>query len=352
MQTIVLNGRVIESSLITNAMEKAYQGILSFRQYPFSILVINVDPSFVDVNVHPSKSQVKFANDQEVYRDILHAVKSGLLGGDLTASVSITPKVEVEHKEKEQLTRGRHAFEPVTWDKVDALILREDLKETFAPPLAKTIEKVDEPSPVPVSEPINSPMENANQVRDQLLNGRIIGQLHQTYILLETEFGLWLLDQHIVHERILFEKLINRTEPIAVQQMLPQLLDFSPQDFELIKEKVEVLETLGIPLEPWGTHSFLLRGLPQGFGHIKGEWEKDILEIAQNLETEDKWTAKTAITLACKGAIKAGEYLEQRQMDVLLKQLASTENPFTCPHGRPIIVRLDNDEIQRRFGRK
>ena len=161
------------------------------------------------------------------------------------------------------------------------------------------------------------------------------------------------MDQHIIHERILYERLQNafKKQEIHVQEILPELLEFSPKEAALIHEYLETLRSLGLELERFGNNAYLLRAVPSLLSHTTEGWKQDVLRIVEGLEKDQNWQEETAITLACKGAVKAGEYLDERAIRALLKDLAQTENPFTCPHGRPIIVRLENNELLRRFGR-
>ncbi|HHY15138.1 MAG TPA: hypothetical protein GX521_03580, partial [Firmicutes bacterium] len=192
-----------------------------------------------------------------------------------------------------------------------------------------------------------------DEVRSQLVQARIIGQLHQTYILLEVPNGLWLLDQHIVHERILLERLRRAWEKAAihVQEIIPQMLEFTPAQTSLIQESLQQLAEFGLELEFFGDNTFLLRAVPSALAQSAGQWKEEILEIAETAQKTSSWRERALITLACKGAIKAGEYLDKQMIAALMQDLAATSQPFTCPHGRPIIVRLENKELLRRFGR-
>lgn len=197
-------------------------------------------------------------------------------------------------------------------------------------------------------------MEQLHEVRHELLTGRIIGQLQQTYILLEVSTGLWLLDQHIVQERILIEQLKKawETQTIHVQELvIPPHLEFTPSEAVLVEEALQNLAEFGLELEEFGSNSFLLRSVPSSLATAGGNWKEEILQIAETAKKTTSWQEAALITLACKGSIKAGDYLDERIMRALLNDFTKTENPFTCPHYRPIIVRLENAELLKRFGR-
>ncbi len=355
-QLVVMNGRVIQSSTIRTAMEKAYQELLPTRTYPFIVLVLDVDPKFVDCNVHPAKAEVRFAEAQTVFRDVLDAVRSAVL------AKNIAPQIQTPHSRsqgrpslrpsggKPKLQQGEITWEPQTWEQLDAVLrqYKPGSDGQKAPPWA-----VAEREPAPEPEPIAQGPIVEDDVRAPLLRGKVIGQLHQMYILLEApQGGLWILDQHIVHERILYEEFLRDLDQqgVHVQQILPEVLEFSPTEYALIREHQGEIEKLGIELEPFGVNTLIVRGVPTFLSRVGG-WREAVLEIAQKAEDSSRFREEAAVTLACKGAVKAGDYLDIRVMQNLVAQLARTENPFTCPHGRPIIIRLEQAELLRRFGR-
>ena len=344
-QVFILNGRVIQNTTIRAALEKAYQGMLPVRTYPFAVLVLDMNPKLVDCNVHPAKAEVRFANDQEIFRDVLYAVRSGVMDKNIAPALEKN-KQPTQPKLKPAI-QAQLQWEPDTWAFVDEL-LREYRPQELTPTSAYSTVRAPD-----LQEEQSSIVSDSHDVRRFLLSGRIIGQLHQTYILLEVPSGLWLLDQHIIHERILYERLQNafRHQEIHVQEILPELLEFSPKEAALVEEYPETLRTLGLELERFGNNAYLLRAVPSLLSHTTEGWKQDVLRIVEGLEKDQNWQEETAITLACKGAVKAGEFLDERAIRSLLKDLAQTENPFTCPHGRPIIVRLENNELLRRFGR-
>lgn len=326
-QTLLLNGRVIRAPSLSHAMEKAYAGLLGQRQYPFGILSFTMDPTTIDVNVHPAKTEVRFLEESTMYRDVVAAVKRSLLEKDLSASLA-----EAKQPERVVQIPWMDPFEP------SSVVNKEGQGELFLPPLA-------------TNKPLEEKKRSSSEVRDQLLNARILGQLHQTFILLETKHGLWILDQHIVHERILYERFLQPSEVPPIQQLLPVPLDFSPSEYYQVAEQQKPLEDLGFVLEPFGPTSFLLRGIPTNIQKSAKGYAFDLLEVCHALSAEANPKEKVALVLSCKGSVKAGDYLSTYQITKLLSQLAETENPYTCPHGRPIIVTFETTELLRRFGR-
>lgn len=347
-QIFIMNGRVIQNQTLRVALEKAYHGLLPSRAFPWALLAVELRPELVDCNVHPAKAEVRFAQEQVMFSDILQAVRSGLSRQNLapTLQQTETPRKSMPARTAPQT---QLKWEPETWQHMDELLKsyrakredREQREQDFM------VQESKEPF---LSQ---APSGRDEDLRSHLRTGRIMGQLHQTYILLEVPEGLWLLDQHIVHERILLEELEASFEnaTLHIQEILPQHLEFTPSEAALVEESVDRLREFGLELEAFGQNSFLLRAVPSTLAHSGGNWKEEILEIASTSKKTTSQKQEALITLACKGAVKAGEYLDENVIRALLNRLAEAKNPFTCPHGRPIIVRLENHELSRRFGR-
>lgn len=361
-QLIILNGRIIESSLIASAVEKAYGGMLEHRQYPVFYLFLTMNPRLVDVNVHPAKIQVRFQDERLLFQELSAACRQALVSNDLSMQLTAETRQAAAPQERLQQPpldlETYFPWQPETWRKVDELLYRDKKLSGITSEYTKPTAQADTRMRIFEDDQVreaNTPPDfeaNVYQMKDQLLNGRIIGQFRSTYILLETETGLWLLDQHIVHERILYERLLHSEPQFHVQQVLPVTLNFSRKDSQTVLEYLPKLKKLGLELDEFGTDSFILRGVPSflAFDSTAVD-EAFILELIDDLSDERSWREKAVTTLACKSAVKAGQRLDNRQIHALLEQLAAAENPFTCPHGRPIIVRIDEKEILRRFGR-
>ncbi|NLJ80997.1 MAG: DNA mismatch repair endonuclease MutL [Firmicutes bacterium] len=351
-QVFVLNGRVIQSPTLRAALEKAYHGLLPGRSFPWALLLVEIDPALVDCNVHPAKAEVRFAQEQTLFSDISSAVRSGLASQNLAPSLRQASSDWRNIPKPKPIIQAQLQWQPETWENVDKLLRQ------YKPRRGQAVDHYSQagfgsPSVIKETFEPQKPGAGLEEVRRVLLSARILGQLHQTYILLEAPNGLWLLDQHIVHERILLEKLKQDWDQakIQVQAILPQVLEFSPSEAALVLDSLQKLKEFGLELEDFGSNSFLLRTVPSVVRPASGNWQKEILEIAESSQKTTNWQEDALISLACKGAIKAGEYLDQQIIKVLLADLAQTENPFTCPHGRPIIVILDDKELMRRFGR-
>jgi DNA mismatch repair protein MutL len=357
-QVFIVNGRLIENQTLRAALEKGYEGLLPQRTFPWAVLVLEIKPELVDCNVHPAKLEVRFADEQAIFNDTWQAVRSGLQRKNIAPKLSHPTRPVEPSRAAKPAVQAMLRWQPETWEYMDQ-VLREhkprakELPEAhkraeYTPPPAAELAVAEE-----IPRQVEPPCDALEEVRTTLLSGRIIGQLHQTYILLETPQGLWILDQHIVHERILVEQFRKQWEEaeIMVQEILPQHLEFTPSEAVLVAESLDLLAEFGVGLEPFGGSSFILRAVPSFLAHSGGNWQEEILQIAQNAKKTTEKKQQALITLACRGAVKAGQRLEEREMRALLNNLAKTENPYTCPHGRPIMIRLENDELLRRFGR-
>lgn len=355
-QLFVMNGRVIQSQTLRASLEKAYAGLLASRTFPWAILILDLNPNLVDCNVHPAKAEVRFADEQVIFTDVLQTARSALIG------INLAPKLTQDVPELKLSSRplspvqAQLRWEPSSWEQMDQ-ILKEykpqqrsnpTVKQPKFTPIENTL--VQETTPNLSSTNTSQDLEDT---RKALLTGRILGQLQQMYILLEVPTGLWILDQHIVHERILFEELEEawESENIHIQEIIPQSFDFTPSEAQLVLDSLEHLRRFGLELEEFGNNSFLLRSVPTSLADSGGSWKKEIIQVAETAKKTSDWKKDSLITLACRGSVKAGDYLDPQMMKALLADLAKTKNPFTCPHGRPIIVRLENQELLRRFGR-
>lgn len=348
-QVFIMNGRVIQNQTMRVALEKAYDGLLPSRTFPWAILSLELNPELVDCNVHPAKSEVRFAQEQTVFTDLLHSMRSALVGKNLAPTIQ--PKEEqppAGTPQRQQAFQAQLTWKPETWEYMDEVLKGYRVKREGAPAASPDVAVHEATATFEIPSPSDQ-----EDPRLLLRTGRIIGQLHQSYILLEVPQGLWILDQHIVHERILLEQLRAAWEAstLHVQEILPQHLEFTPSEAVLVEGAVDLLAGFGLELEPFGSNSFILRTVPSSLAHSGGNWKEEILEIAATAKKTTTQKEQALITLACKGAIKAGEYLDEKEIRDLLQSLSETSNPYTCPHGRPIIIRLEDQELLRRFGR-
>jgi DNA mismatch repair protein MutL len=292
-----VNHRWVRSSLLARAAEDAYQGLLMTGKHPIVILNVSLPPQEIDVNVHPTKTEVKFRNSQTVYVAVQKSIDRALIKAPL-------PKVKTGTTPS--------ASPPSLWAVKG--------KETTSLPIL-----------------------------------RVVGQLAGSYIMAEGPEGLYLIDQHAAHERILFEKILAQRsqQKIEIQGLLePVNIELSPKQEEVLKTKGELLNQFGFNLEPFGARSYLLRAVPAIMQ--EGNLAEGVSTLLDSIATEEeasKRDEKIAQSLACHNAVKAGHSLTAEEMRELIKQLDQTTQPRTCPHGRPTMIHLSSRQLEREFGR-
>lgn len=396
-QTFIVNGRIIANRAIARAIDNAYHALIPKTGYPLVALNIQVPQNTVDVNVHPQKSEMKFEDESRVFKAVYKAVLDAIrpkdevrqLGqlGNMAAGVEQAEidrhvahgmqEILLEAKDVERASAAPARYVPVYEERRQAAMqwreaaARMEVPKTAEPPEPEpqpvfvpeaeaemVHEMVSVPVPemkhVPESESVPEPMPVEND-REQSCRMVPIGQVDNTYIIAQDADGLYIVDQHAAHERILFDRFSARAGEIPVQQLLVHLmLDFSSHEAEIIENNLAMLKELGFGLEPAGPNQFRLTEVPADVP--SGEAEDFIREILASLEELHKPSAaelrQAAIaTASCKAAIKAGFKLNFRQMEILLAELNDTAMPYTCPHGRPTIIKFSTDELAKMFKR-
>nr|WP_300361179.1 DNA mismatch repair endonuclease MutL [Fusobacterium sp.] len=392
---IFINGRPVKSQIIENALIDGYYTKLMKGRYPFAILFLELDPREVDVNVHPTKKIVKFSDENYIYNYIFEEVNKKLFGDDDFIAPVIKPK------EQEEKVENAKSFEK---EKIEAeKISLDNFFENFS---KKEVEERKEEEIFQVAEPIQEKNEE-EKAEDKLLkinnffqekekntkkifannektdklksseeeikkiidfsekrdiisknvskeNFKIIGQLADTYILIERNENLEIYDQHIIHERILYEKYkkLYYNKEITTQQLLvPVKFRISNKEKELVEENIEILKTFGFDIDFFDKNDILIRGIPN-FKILCSveELVKEIIEDLKNSKVRNTLLEESIIMSSCKGAIKANQKLTMEEMKILLEKLFEIEE-YTCPHGRPILLKMSLNDIERHFGR-
>jgi len=331
--TIFVNGRWVQDGRLTYAIIQAYHTLLPTKRYPLGVVMVQLPPEDVDVNVHPAKSEVRFRDGDAVFRAVQKAVRHTLLerspvpvAAHPPTSWPVSPsRWKEDHHERLSQLRLRPAGGPLRLEAE-----RADAQSTggdTAPPAGKL-----------------PPL-------------RVVGQLGTTYIVAEGPAGMYLLDQHAAHERVLFEQLLAERQRAAVasQALLePQPVELTAEAASLIREHLEPLTNLGFQVEPFGGATILVRALP---AIIAETTPRQVLEdVAAALEMGDA-PLESAVEEAvarqvCKqAAVKAGQVLAQAEMEELVRALEQCTSPRTCPHGRPTMIHLSVEQLAREFGR-
>lgn len=368
-QHLFVNRRWVQGSPLNSAVERGYQGLLMTRQHPFFILKLTLDPAEVDVNVHPAKTEVRLRRERELYGLVVRVVRERLAGADLGRRLVVpsaepggggeagrgsyeTGRLFPGEVQDAPLARAE-AFRPEPGEAAEVAAASES--PSLAVPERPALSAVPQGAPLGAAEDILPPDETEG-FRRALRACRTLGQLGRTYVVAEGEDGLWLIDQHAAHERILFDRLRQGGQEPPVQNLLvPVELELGPERFEVLWEGREELARLGFVLEPFGLHSLRVLALPAHLAGLAtgGRLEAAVEELLELWRNEGRRRPDRVLALlACKAAVKAGDPLTLEQMDRLLEDLAATEAPFTCPHGRPTTLSHPWSDLERRFGRR
>ena len=342
-QTFIVNGRIIASRAIAKAIDNAYHALIPKSGYPLIALNIEVPQHTIDVNVHPQKTEMKFEDESRifkaVYNAVLDAVRPKGQVGQLGQLAAQADHVQ-QHVEKglQELNFGQSVMNFPLREEKPAMTWQEGTIALAQDKSVKSVQSVvDEEEKLPTAGMIP------------------IGQVDDTYIIAQDGDSLYIVDQHAAHERVLFDRFSAQAEHIPSQQLLVHLiLDFSTHESQIIEENLELLAGLGFGLEPSGPNQFRLMEVPADVPSSQAEeFIREVLASMEELHRPTAAELRQAVlaTTACKAAIKAGFKLNYRQMEILLQELNDTAMPYTCPHGRPTIIKFSSDELAKMFKR-
>lgn len=365
-QYLFLNNRYVVSKQINHAVFSAFENFLEKGDYPFFILFIDIDPHHIDVNVHPSKLEVRFENEKDIYTFVMAVVKKGLGLYDLVPNMSFGDS-SIQSEKLKQIAFSKSEKE----DFSDRPFSRDETFSAKTPFSDKDIDLLF--SSLPEMEGKNKFDQDyhpfhENKSKEIILTEKIssaseseefpfIIQLHNKYILSQIKTGLMIIDQHVAHERILYEKALKRLDadlPFSQQLLFPKTIELDPGRFQVLKEIDVLLNKLGFDIKHSSKNTIRIAGVTDDI--IAGSEEKVLLEIIDEYtdnQREKKLDQRDnlAKSYSCHTAIKSGDKLSEREMRLLIDQLFATSNPYVCPHGRPIVIKISLDEFDRRFGR-
>lgn len=374
-QFLLVNGRIIRSAMLSQAWLEGFTPLLPRGKYPAGILALEVNGELVDVNVHPTKSEVRFANNQDVFRVVYRAVARALQGTDTVVSGTLEdatweapPEVALPWEAPaetragsqpagatEEWARGVSEPEPLPWEAAEPAPAWKPAASSR--PSVVLSQHRDRPTR-------NYTAQQAVELFKPLTNAAEepvpLAQLHDTYLVALVRGELWVVDQHTAHERILYERLshLSPLQQGAQGLIVPEVVELGPLVAELAAERLTELAELGFELEPFGGHAFQLRSVPYGIPARKAvPTLKQVLEelaeerVSVKNHTAEEWRERLRAMMACKAAVKAGDPLEKHEMRVLLRELLEVEHSPYCPHGRPTRVRLDQPTLEKLFHR-
>lgn len=376
-QTCIVNRRVIHNAVVFKAIENAYHAMLPKSGYPFALLYVETDPATIDVNVHPAKTEIKFADEQQMYRAVYHCIITALMSREKPEQIATpvnlstrqiekaVPAKEVENRQGSFTfstprdggfsTEGRknnggsleHGYVPVQ---------RQDKPYTPEPHVKAYAAGEENPFSAVREELSESVKEHSVIHFDGDEDVFIpLGAVADCYIVAKKGEDLYIIDQHAAHERVRYDKFCKRTESMPSQQLLTaEFVEADSSDMQLFSEKEEVFRDLGYIYTEAGPKTLRMEAIPADLptSHIADSLQ-EICHILHESPQTDKATLRhsSLAYLSCHGAVKAGDTLNIREMKELLEALFHTETPYVCPHGRPIIVRFTPGELAKLFKR-
>ena len=432
-----VNGRYVKSTIIARAIEDAYKAFMMSHRYPFTVLQIEVNTEEVDVNVHPQKLEVRFANQQEIYEKVLQTVKEALLGKELIPEFTIDgPKKAAEEKRPDgrpsgSMSTGRtgsvsqgstaanapdtdkKARYPEPFEKIRSQLIAEanspyeikypqrDRRSGLMKPVTGSIvsagddtsQKIPVPEEAPMPEKAlvqeKAPMpENNVQAQalardiarrkkeeadrrdvqmelfsDKLLTEesrarhKLIGQVFDTYWIVEFEEKMYIIDQHAAHEKVMYERFMKQyREKCQTSQMItpPVIVTLSLQEETLLKRHLPEFRAVGFEIEPFGGREYAISAVPDNlYGLASRELFLEILDGLSDVsgQASDQIVLEKIASMSCKAAVKGNSHLSTAEADALISELLTLENPYNCPHGRPTIITMTKYEMEKKFKR-
>ena len=397
-----INGRYIKSSIITKAIEEAYKGYIMPHNYPFTAIHFKINPSIMDVNVHPTKMELRFSKNEFVYRFVLETVKDCLANRELAARVKLPDPVKQQQFTKlpENINQPEKSFvqenteskpyqapriEPPResfYNSTESSVKQKAVKENQTADFIKNTTDYTKLSPTRLPEPFEIKRSDEMVKEDKKIyeaerkkeaeqlsmfdtplmsekakaDYRIIGQLFETYWLIEYEDKFYMMDQHAAHEKILYERFMNhlKEKNMDTQMIMPPvIIELNMQQEDAYKRNKQAFSRLGFEIEEFGGNAYKVTGLPAGLPNIN--LKQMLIDMIDGL-TDDNSTdldiiTERVATMSCKAAVKGNNKLSFEEAKELIEELMQAENPYNCPHGRPTLIVMSKYEVERKFKR-
>lgn len=383
-EILYVNGRLIYNNVFSKAVEEGYETFLMQHKFPFVILSLTMPGSKVDVNVHPAKAQVRFSDGPAVFQFVKNTVRDLLQGQELIVDTSFDTAKELNQARRQARERALEAEKSKDVPEPFETLRREHQASggnlNGAGPGAWVYERkypdrvretpadsnrfLQEMSRLSAFEdPADEPARQKTYVQPSFLSEearprhRLIGQLFETYWIIEYNSCMYIIDQHAAHEKVLFERLMEkyRSKQAASQMLSPSMiLSLSLTEEALLKENLEAFQAIGFEIEPFGGHDYMISAVPQDlFGLSEKEYFMEMLDSlsADAGKTSVETITMRVATMACKAAVKGNTRMSPQEADELITELLTLDNPFNCPHGRPTILSMSKSEIEKKFHR-
>lgn len=406
-----INGRYIKSGVITKAIEEAYKTFIMVHKYPFTALHFTIDPKYLDVNVHPTKMEIRFNNNDDIYKCVFHGIRDALEGKEIIPKATFSSEKEerkeqavIKKIEKELIksqpkppepfeTKRRESFvvkempqtpyvakeAPVVNERV-ADVLQRPKSPMIAPskPNSET-EKIEIVEKKSIEQPVeqeikvqvkeeNVPQKETKAEQMTLFEApllskearekhKLVGQVFKTYWIVEYNEKMFIIDQHAAHEKVLYEKLVSRYKNHTVESQFispPIILTLSLKEIDTVNKYLDNFAQLGFSLEAFGGNEYAVRSVPMD---LYGFDPKELVVTMIDALSEDNRSIHSDLmvnrlaTASCKAAVKGNQNLSFKEADALIELLLQAENPYTCPHGRPTIIEMSKYDLEKKFKR-
>ncbi len=389
-ENFYINNRIVKSNVLRKAVEDAYKGRLPIGKHPVFAINFDIKPTEIDINVHPSKEEVRFSNEEEIY-EALYNVVSNTLSDDINIpkakyveknkpldiveevtikdiNIDLLEKTEIEReKEKEKLVfadsndfnENKTYIDIANINFKDEFVEKENIeKKDFSYTEKPIVNNKDSIEYTEIKKEIDKPVRKSIYANKFFNNVNIVGQIFDTYWIIEADSTSYIIDQHSAHEKILYEEYMDsfRNRSIDTQIMLmPISLILNESESIVLEENMELFNKLGFDVETFGKNTYAIREIPFVFETITPSFFMDLLEniksLGKNIDSLSEMYEEKIISMSCKAAVKANDKLSFADARVIIEKLTKLENPFNCPHGRPTIVELSKSEIEKMFKR-
>ena len=362
-----VNGRYVKNRIVTKAIEDAYRSFMMQHKFPFTALFIECKPEKVDVNVHPAKMEVRFQDAESIYKGIYRVINDKLMGKELIPEVSFEPRKKEKPVEQirekmpepfETVRRETQTEPPVIPVPAQSATTVYKTPEISVPHLVR--EHTDYKMEELVKPSVQMSMFDDKKMLDRNSRSlhKVIGQVFDTYWMVQMEDKLYIIDQHAAHERVLYETLLSnmKKQEIYSQYLaIPIVISLNLRQLELVRAHQDMFTQFGFEMEPFGGKEYTIRAVPHELYSIADE--QILIELIDSLEqdTPAKMTlqifAERLAVMACKAAVKGNQKLSVSEVHSLIDQLLKLENPYHCPHGRPTIISITRYELEKKFKR-
>lgn len=359
-ESFFINSRFVNCKILTNAVEEGYKHFMMQHKFPFVVLHVTVNPTDIDVNVHPSKMEVRLDNGMAIYDNLVVAIRDRLKAVELIPSVVLTPNQESKDKNSDIIAK---VSAPEVFETKRISLLEKVKQQTEKIEEVKEIEEIEEIIPEKTDERIVEKPVQLNLFEEEFLKPEskekytVLGQIFKTYWLIAFEDKLFIMDQHAAHEKVNYERLVKKTrnKDVTSQNLNPPIVvELTGRQFAVAKEYEKHFEDLGFEIEEFGIQSIAIRAIPTelyGWDEL-GFFTEVLDEIIENpLKGDYNIVLDKLASMACKAAVKGNMKMSFMEVEALLDELMTLDNPYNCPHGRPTIISMSKYEIEKKFKR-